>query len=126
MRPQRLDHLVARQTMPRGQRKQRHQLAGATTRPVVGHGVVVADHDAEPAEQLDANAVVLLFSGQFFSTPSRNLHEERFVNVGPGCSPGSISTTITGETMKATTKADAPVAIEGNGLEFRRASWVAA
>ena len=67
--PQRLDHLVAREAVPVGQRQKLHKLGGATTRPRIRHDLIAADGDPEPAEQLDADAAVLRFRGHRLSDP---------------------------------------------------------
>ena len=81
--PQRLDHLVAREAVPVGQRQQLHKLGGAATRPCIRRDLIAADIDAEPAEQLYADGAVLRFRGHRLPDPRATLHEERFGNTGP-------------------------------------------
>jgi hypothetical protein len=81
--PQRLDHLVAQEAMPVGKRQKLHQLGGATARPHIRPNLIAADGDPEPAEQLDADAAVLRFTGHRLSVLGRTVHEERFENTGP-------------------------------------------
>jgi hypothetical protein len=89
--PQRLDHLVAREAMPVGERQKLHQLSGAAARPRIRLDLVVVDGDPKATEQLDAYAAHLGFRAHCFSdrTPVLTLapmparSEERFKNARP-------------------------------------------
>jgi hypothetical protein len=105
--------------MPVDKRQKLHELGGATTRPHIRRELGAADGDAEPPEQVDADAVVLGFRGNGVADPSHTLHEERFGNDSRS---RSLEVKFEEDVMNATSRADAPVAIEGDGVELRMQS----
>jgi len=102
--------------MPVGKRQKLHKLGGATTRPHIRPDLIAGDGNPEPAEQLDADAAALRFIGHRLSDPWAHPTRGTFREHRSGT---LARTRIKGGTMKAISRAEAPVAIEGDGVELR-------